>query len=471
MLLPATRLEALALTATHLLVASIVTVHALGNKRDPRSAVAWIGLAWLSPFIGSALYVLLGINRVRTRARHLRPGRTELPAGGQPGAAASNEGLRAVEAAGNRITHRPVEDGNSVQSLCNGDEAYPQMLAAIGAARHSIGLSSYLFRADAAGLPFVAALAAAQARGVCVRVLVDGVGSGYFRCDIHRALRRAQVPVARFLHSVTPWRMPFINLRNHRKLLVVDGSIAFTGGLNIGAENLVLERPPRPVLDTHFLILGPVVGQLTEAFGDDWRFATGETLRGSAWFPELTRAGSTRARVVTSGPDQDLEKIELLILEAVGCARHTIRVMTPYFLPDDRLTTALSLAALRGAEVDIVLPERSNHAWIDWANRAHIEPLLSAGCRIWTHPAPFDHSKLLVVDTHWTLIGSANWDTRSFTLNFEINVEIYDPGVASEVERMVLHNRASLLTSDALRRRSAPVRLRDSAARLLAPYL
>jgi cardiolipin synthase len=175
--------------------------------------------------------------------------------------------------------------------------------------------------------------------------------------------------------------------------------------------------------------------------------------------------------VVTSGPDQDLEKIELLVLEAIGCARHSIRIMTPYFLPDERIVTALVLAALRNTEVDIVLPEHSNHPAVDWATRAHIGPLLAAGCRVWTHPAPFDHSKLMTLDGTWGFVGSANWDTRSFRLNFEINVEIYDPAVVRAVEGKIVAKRARRITGAELERRPMAVRLRDGAARLLLPYL
>lgn len=465
----AEQLKTLALPAVHLVLAALVTVHALRAKRDPRSAVAWIGLAWLSPVIGSVLYLLLGINRVRTRARSLR-GRESVGAE-MPAIAPTGDVFSAIEQAGGQITRRHVLAGNSVQVLHNGDAAYPAMLAAIEAARRSVGLSCYLFRRDAIGLQFIGALDRARQRGVQVRVLVDGVGSGYVRSQAFWEMRRRGMRVARFLHSFAPWWMPFINLRNHRKLLVIDGELAFTGGLNIGQENVRDARPGSRVLDKHFRVEGPVVTQLGEAFAEDWRFTAGESLAGTHWFPQQQTRGTVRARVVTSGPNQDLEKIELLILEAVGCARKSVRVMTPYFLPDERLSTALSLASLRGAQVDIVLPERSNHPWIDWACRAHVEPLLQARCRIWTHPPPFDHSKLLVVDGRWCLIGSANWDTRSFTLNFEINVELYDEPIAREIDALVCAGRSTPITVETLARRPALVRLRDSAARLLAPYL
>ena len=464
-------LTTVALTGLHLGLAAGVTAHVLAHKRDPGSAVAWIGLAWLSPVIGSVLYVLLGINRVRRRARSLRS-----PAAGAATVAplsqpSRGDHLASLEVTAYRITGRRIEAGNAIGMLHNGDAAYPEMIAAIDGAAASVGLSSYIFRADEAGNEFIAALTRARRRGVEVRVLIDGYGGGYVRSTAYQKLRRAGVPVARFLHSAMPWRMPFLNLRTHRKILAVDGRLAFTGGLNIGAENFVNRHPRHPVLDTHFRFAGPVVAQLCDAFLDQWCFTTRETLAGPAWFPALGPVGESLARVVTSGPDQDLEKIELLILEAIGCARSSIKVMTPYFLPDDRIITALALAAMRGVEVDVALPERTNHPTVDWAMRAHVGPLLAAGCRIWTHAPPFDHTKLLAVDDIWCFVGSANWDTRSFTLNFEVNLEVYCAVTVAGVSAKIAANQTARLTAADLGQRPRPIRLRDNAARLLLPYL
>jgi cardiolipin synthase len=273
------------------------------------------------------------------------------------------------------------------------------------------------------------------------------------------------------MHSALPWRMPFLNLRSHRKILCVDGRIAFTGGLNIGDENVIAGNPHHPVLDTHFRVDGPVVAQLCEAFAGQWYFTTGETLAGPAWFPSLGAAGDSLARVITSGPDQDLEKIELLVLEAIGCARSSIQIMTPYFLPDDRIITALALAAMRNVVVDIVLPAHSNHPTVDWAMRAHIGPLLVAGCRVWTHAPPFDHSKLLAVDNVWCFVGSTNWDMRSFRLNFEVNVEVYQSDLVGQVSAKIVANQTTLLTAADLEERSLASRLRNNAAHLMLPYL
>jgi cardiolipin synthase A/B len=357
----------------HLLLAAGVTVHVLLTKREAGSSVAWIGLAWLAPILGSVLYLLLGINRVKRRAISLRRPRPASRAE-QLARATRADHLAPLERAGRRITGRPAEDGNSISLVRNGDDAYPQMLAAIEAAQSSVALSSYIFRADVAGNQFIEALIRAVRRGVQVRVLIDGVGGGYFTSSTYHRLRRAGVPAARFLHSSLPWRMPFLNLRSHKKILGIDGRTVFTGGLNIGAENLTRTHPRHPVFDTHFKFEGPVVAQLIEVFAADWLFATGERLSGEIWFPTIARAGDSIARVVTSGPDNDLEKIEFMILEAVACAQTSIKIMTPYFLPDERIITALALASFRGVEVELVLPEHSNHPTVDWASRIQIEP-------------------------------------------------------------------------------------------------
>jgi len=270
----------------HLTAATGVTLHVLLNKRDVGATVSWIGLAWLSPVVGSALYWLIGINRVRRRAlRLVRPSiRTEVAA---PGAPLPDQlrHLATLEIAGWRITRRRAEPGNRIDILRDGDGAYPRMIAAIAAAERSVGLSTYIFRDDVAGEAFVSALADAQRRGVEVRVLIDGFGGGYLGSPAYRRLRALGVPAARFLHSEKPWRMPFLNMRTHKKILVADGRIAFAGGLNIGAENLLAGRPRHPVRDSHFELGGPIVGQLVEAFCEDWLFTTGETWRARPGIP------------------------------------------------------------------------------------------------------------------------------------------------------------------------------------------
>jgi cardiolipin synthase len=457
--------------AVGLVLAICVTVHILLRKREVASAVGWIGLVWFAPILGAITYLMFGVNRVKRRARLLRPQDADAARSSvrlSPGTGGDLDPLaRGIE----RITTRPLLAGTEVQVYQNGDNAYPPMLAAIAAARSSVGMSSYIFRDDVWGGRFIEALADAQRRGVAVRVLIDGIGGGWLLSRTYYRLRRQGVAADRFMHSLLPWRMPFINLRSHKKILVVDGVVGFTGGLNIADENVLATRPRHPVQDLHFRIEGPVVAQLAEAFADDWAFAANEDLEGDAWSPMIPPRPGPPARVIDSGPDEDLEKVEFAVLQAVACARTSIAVMTPYFLPDERLITALSLAAMRGVTVNLVVPQASNHVLVDWATRANIGPLLSDGVRIWRSPPPFHHTKIMVVDGEWCLIGSCNWDIRSFRLNFELCMEVYDRDLAGKLTALMEHASRSELTQAELDARPLAVRIRDAGARLMLPYL
>ena len=456
--------------ALGLVLAVLVTLHVLLRKREVASAAGWIGFAWFAPVIGSVSYFLFGVNRVQRRARRLRPSDRRGGHAAWP-SPIEDDHLDPLERGIGRITGRAMAPGNAVQIYRDGDEAYPAMLDAIAAARRSVGLSSYIFRADEWGGRFIDALAAAQGRGVAVRVLIDGIGGGWLLSPAFHRLRRRGVPAARFLHSPLPWRMPFLNLRSHKKILVLDGSVGFTGGMNISDANVMAAHPRAPVQDTHFRVEGPVIGQLTEAFAQDWSFAAGEDLDGEAWFPDVASRGAAAARVIDSGPDEDLEKIEFALLQAVACAQDSIAVMTPYFLPDERLATALALASMRGVAVDVVIPERSDHMLVDRAARANVGPLLKDGVRIWLCPPPFRHSKVAVVDGEWCLVGSCNWDIRSFRLNFELCLEIYGRDLAKALTALMEESRGAALTEAELDARTVPARLRDAGARLMLPYL
>jgi cardiolipin synthase len=263
--------------------------------------------------------------------------------------------------------------------------------------------------------------------------------------------------------------MAFLNLRLHKKILAIDGVVAFVGGLNIGGENVLANRPRHPVCDHHFKVVGPIVNEIEREFDEDWQFATGETLERSP--SAAIPPGADLSRAIASGPDQETDHLVLVLLSAVNAARHAIRIATPYFLPDEQLVTALRLAALRGVAVDIVLPANNNHPFVAWAARAHVRPLIESGCRIWFNPPPFDHSKLMTMDGVWCLIGSANWDARSLRLNFELTVEFRDEALAADLERAIDSRRGARLTLDDLDKRPIGVKLRDAAIRLAMPYI
>lgn len=462
------------------LASLFASVHAVLNKRDSRAAALWLGFIWLLPVLGPVLYLALGINRIRRHALSLGIGRPPGHAGLRPvpddmGEPHRSEAahLRTLAHVVDRVALRPLVAGNRVQPLVNGDQAFPAMLAAIEKAAVSISLATYIFDNDRSGNQFAEALARAVKRNVQVRVLIDDAGARYSWPSIVGKLRHAGVSVARFLPTLAPWRLTTMNLHNHRKLLVADGRIGFTGGINIRAGNVLADKPRRPVQDLHFKVEGPLVGQLQEAFADDWAFCTREVLAGGAWFPELKADGNVIARVITDGPEVDLDKLRWTLLGALSCAQSSVRILTPYFLPDQPLITALNLAVLRGVQVDILLPARNNLPFVHWASRAMWWQVLERGCRIWLTPPPFDHSKLMIVDNHWVFLGSANWDPRSLRLNFELNVECYGRDFAGEMEAILQYKMraAKPVTLEEVDSRPLPVRLRDGVARLFTPYL
>ncbi len=468
--------------ALAVVLAALATGHALLYKRESRSIVAWLGFIWLAPVAGPALYLILGINRIKRRAALLRAGleryRSESGTYACPPElltqqlSAGAAHLEPLAAAMARVTGRPLTPGNRIETLVNGDAAYPAMLDAIHGARRSVTLATYIFDRDSVGLEFADALGAAVRRGVEVRVLIDATGSRYSFPTILSALRHRGVPHARHLPAY-PWQLSAINLRNHRKILVVDGTTGFTGGMNIRVGHWLARRPKSPVQDIQFRVEGPVVAQMQEVFADDWLFATGEALRGEAWFPRLEPAGPVLARAIVDGPDEDLDKLRWAILAALGAARRSVRVMTPYFLPDPPVIAALNVAAMRGVAVDIVLPSENNLPFAHWASVAQWWQVLEHGCRIHLTPPPFDHSKLFVVDDCWTLIGTSNWDPRSLRLNFEFNIECYDQPFAESLATLIDARRSAgrAVTLRDVNSRSLPVKLRDGVFRLFTPYL
>ena len=469
--------------AVDVIVALIASSHVILNKRDTRAATAWVGLIWLVPFLGSLLYVLLGINRIERRAKILKESATpyRVPLDEAPqspadlerelgvGQARLVEHARVVE----RVTGWPLLVGNSVQTLIDGDQAYPAMVEAIRGARVSVSLVSYIFEATGAGAELVDALAEAKERGVEVRVLIDDVGARYARPRIHRVLKKRGVTVAKFLPALLPRTFTHFNLRNHCKIMVVDGRVGFTGGMNIRQDCVLRSDPSTPTRDLHFRVRGPVVAQLQETFTKDWAFTTGEKLTGPVWFPELEPDGAVLARGIIDGPDRDINNLERVFLAAVTAARRSIRVLTPYFLPDRVLMHALHLAAQRGVEVDIIVPEVGNLPVVRWAMWGHYRQFARGTARVWLTPPPFDHSKLLVVDSTWVSVGSSNWDPRSLRLNFEFNLECYDDVLGERLDALARQRMrtARLLTMEELDQRSLFQNLRDGTARLFKPYL
>ncbi|MDN5938670.1 MAG: cardiolipin synthase [Salinisphaera sp.] len=463
------------------IAAIAAVVHILLHKSDPRGAFGWIAVCLLFPLIGPVFYYVFGINRVQVRARRLDKRADHALMGRAIGvhsqALDAQEGvpatLRGLAHAVDALAGAPLVAGNRVTVLENGDQAYPAMLAAIERARRFVYLATYIFETDGLGRQFMEALERAAARGVDVRVLLDGVGEYYAwpRRRPARRLRRNGVRVGRFL---APRLLPpslRINLRNHRKVLVADGELAFTGGMNIAGRNMSRKGRPPKVADLHFSFCGPVVEQIARVFLDYWAFVTGQ--RGELPEAEIRGGGASLCRAIDGGPTDETERLDLILSAAVGSAQRRVLLMTPYFLPSPALASALQAAALRGLEVAVVLPARNNLAFVGWATRHGLRELLRRRVQVYYQPAPFAHTKLFVIDDAYAVVGSANIDPRSLRLNFELVVEIYDRSVVAQLtrhigERIDRSRRCTVAEMDA---RTLPARLRDALMWLFSPYL
>ncbi len=463
----------------HAILAPATAIHAMLYKRDSRAAFGWIAVCLLFPLAGPVIYLFFGLNRTRDRARRLWL--EQLTIGQERGQAIEQppplpvsvrSGYRNLAGIGQELSRHGLVEGNAVDALVNGEAAYPAMLDAIRRAKKHVLLTTYILDNDRTGRSFIDALASAGQRGVDVRVLIDGCGDWYSFPRASGVLRRAGIRVARFL---PPRLLPpslSLNMRNHHKILIIDDVIGFTGGMNIGDRHLVAETSNRnPTADLHFRLCGPMVAQMREEFFRMWRFTTGQHDEP----PRLAsrRRGTFACRTITDGPDEDLDRLTMLLTAAISEARQSIRIMTPYFLPPRELIGALQSAAIRGVDVTVVLPEKNNLPYVHWATCNMLWELLFRGVNVHYQPPPFNHAKLFMVDGYYSLIGSTNWDPRSLRLNFELQVEVYgEEFAATLIEYFDLaRDSGREVTLDEVDSRGFAVRFRDALCWLFSPYL
>jgi cardiolipin synthase len=455
-------------------------LHVVTLKRDPRSAAYWVALIALVPLLGAVMYFVFGINFIRRRGRHFRdPVESHVEIFSQscpilplPTTPTAEEDVKLAITL-DKISRYHFTTGNKVIPLRNGDESMPPMLEAIRQARHTLALGTYIFEAHGIGADFVNELIAAKERGVQVRVMVDGIGTRYSWPPVTRQLGKAGVPAHRFMPNHRVTRLLTMNLRNHRKILIADGALGFTGGINIREGNMLARKPPHPIRDLHFQVEGPVVRQMMRAFAEDWAFCSGEVLEGPQWFPEIAEAGQVSALGIPDGPDEDMEVMPVAFFAALSAAREEVNILNPYFLPFPSLIWALNLCAVRGVRVNIVTPAVNNIPLVAWAARTLYPELLKNGCRIYESPVPFDHSKIFTVDGVWSFLGSTNWDPRSLRLNFEFNLACYDRDLSTrqnaEFNAKLAESRE--ITLEELAATPLPIRVRNGIARLFIPLL
>lgn len=355
----------------------------------------------------------------------------------------------------------PIVPGNAVSLLLNGDQIFPAVLEAIRRARTSISYAQYFYEDGEVARDIAAALAERCAAGLEVNVLLDGVGTLFMPAEYRELMTRAGCDV-RIFHPVRPWSLHRLNFRNHRRLLIVDGQVGFTGGSGVSAKWMGDGRTDGQWRETDVRVEGPAVEWLQAAFVENWLEVSGRVLGGPAFFPRpAPPQGGVAVQVVRSSPAGGAYAMYTTMLVALGSARRSIRITNPYLLLDDAMTDVLLERVRAGVRVDVLVPGKIDHNIVRQASRSSWGRLLLGGIRLHEYQAGLLHAKTIVIDGVWSTIGSTNLDNRSFALNEELNVIIYDRGVAGRLEEVfaedLRHSRP--VTYDAWRRRGIRARL------------
>ena len=456
------------------------------QKRSPASTLAWVVTLTLMPLLGLLIYRYFGPQRVRRQSlrrmrsrqaylarsdvRTLLGQRAQLPLA--PDWAASHS--RLVQAA----CELPVSSCRRVDVLRDGAATLAAITQAIEAAREHVHLEYYIFEPDETGLPLLALLARKAAEGARVRLLVDAVGSPRLASRRGRhhlqALREAGGEFGVFHPArIDRWR-PLVNLRTHRKIVVCDARVGFAGGINITSDENDALHPHHAYRDTHLRLEGAAVNWLQYLFLQDWAYAQSTRRLPAGLFAAATPAEGEPAiatQVIASGPDTSGQAIHRATLHAIGSARQRVWLTTPYFVPTEPTLMALTNAALRGVDVRLMVPQRCDSRLVGAAARSYYDDVLRAGIRVWEYGPRLMHAKTMLVDDRYALIGSANFDYRSFLLNFELSVALFDADANAELAR---HFEADLAQCREIRQKTRgrlPARLAEAGARLLSPLL
>jgi len=379
---------------------------------------------------------------------------------------------------GSEVATLPAIAGNRCETLLNGPTAYREMFQAISQASHHVHVQFYVIKNDETGVSLRRRLVERAKAGVSVRVLTDGVGSFSLPDDFWEPLIAAGGQAGVFSPVSLIYRVrraDRINYRNHRKIVVVDGRTSFTGGLNIGAEYLGLDQEIGKWRDTHLRIEGNATVALQRTFAEDWLWTMGEVLCDQAYYPIDAKAqqGPSTVQIVDSGPDRTWTPLQRLYVQAIALAQKRVWITSPYFIPDAVMEEALITAAIRGVDVRLLLPKKSDHPIVDLASRSHYPRLLESRIKVYEYERGFVHAKTLVVDDWVAAIGSANMDIRSFHLNFEANALVYDPTFAQELAEVFISDLedSSQVRLETQQNLSYWTRLKRGFARLLSPLL
>jgi len=456
------------------------------ERKNPTSALAWLTILVFLPFFGFLIYLAFGQNfhrermfRIKERddrylSRIIASQQAELRSEelGIPG----DEGDRFRGLAMMLLHYKQsfLTMDNRVEIFTTGEEKFAALFGAIGEARDHIHLEYYIVRNDSVGKELVELLSRKAGEGLEVRLLLDGLGSGGLPRHFFDHYLDAGGKVAYFFPSIAPLINPRMNYRNHRKIAVIDGYIGFVGGFNVGEEYLGKDPYLGRWRDTHVMITGSAVTALQLRFILDWNYASKEYL-GSVprYFPGRATNKGAFLQIVSGGPDARWSQVEDAYLKIIYSAREKIYIQSPYFVPDESILDSLRIAALSGADVRIMIPRKRDHPFVHWASYSFLGDLLDSGVKAYIYEGGFIHAKSIVVDGLVSSVGSANWDIRSFRLNFETNAFIYDRDISGRLEKIFLEDleHCTLVTPGVYASRGLRVKVKESVSRLLSPLL
>lgn len=456
---------------------------ALKRKREPVSALAWILAIIFLPFLGALAFILFGNNHIhrplkrkkRQRQRFHTLCATPSKCAATYPAGALSEYWSPLRELMTRLTNIPATSGNKVSLFYEGSDAYKAMYQAIDSAKKYIYLQSYIFQNDHVGKQFIECLTAKAKQGVKVRLLYDAIGSHKLPKSTLAPLTQAGGKAAPFLPINILRRRIQVNLRNHRKILVVDGKTGFVGGMNIGKEYLGEDPDLGYWRDTHLRIQGPAVSNLAYIFAEDWDFAAQESLdSGEESFADVSLSEGHALQIISGGPDQDVNAIREWYYTVAARARQRLWISTPYYIPDETMIDGLRMAANMGVDVRLLTQGQPPDQWIPYlAARYYWEEMLASGVRIWRYNKGMFHAKVILADGLLASVGTANFNIRSLHLDFEVNCLIYSPVLIAELENRFLQDLADSeeVRAEIFRKRSGWIHAAENACRLFSPVL
>lgn len=454
------------------------------QTRTEQGAIAWAVALNTMPLLSVPGWLVFGDNKVDTYQTTRRVGIAEVrpladrflsnlkkfsgPAPGEDAAGSHRETLNRL----GKIGSLPAVPGNQVKLLIDGKATYEAILDGIGEAKEYILFQFYIFRDDETGRRFRDALVAKAKSGVSVRVLLDNYGSMSLEEEFIRSMTDVGIDL-RYVMDVSGDSNRFqLNFRNHRKIVIIDGKIGFLGGLNIGDEYLGKDEKLTPWRDTHMEWRGPAVKCLQVPFAEDWKWATGEVLKDLEWemHPE-DAIGEAELLCLASGPADPFETCPMAFMTLFNAAEKRIWIATPYFVPDDKTVTALQLAAIRGVDVRILIPDLNDSQLVYFSSFAYLAEMEDAGVKVYRYRDGFLHQKVMLVDEELSVVGSANMDNRSFRLNFEVTGVVSDHSFNAEMTKMLEADfaKSRQAGADELEEKGFWFRLAVKSARLLAP--